>query len=343
MSGTFTRIASKAAAVARSDFERWTADSSSASGDALGSVIRRADAGVLRKTFARDRPDSNPIHGPMPRRSTTVKSEWLIGPAPAMATRFAFWRKIDEAALAEKHAQPGLLSDFILGSQDGLVNVLGVILGVAIASYKYPNPIAIILAGGLAAAFAESISMGAVAYTSTVARRDHYAAEVERERREMQDLPDLERNEVREILERWDFHGEELEDMVGKITSKPKAWLELMMAHELNLAPVEKTQARKSAILVGLAAILGSLVPLIPFIVIGRDILLGIAVSLVVSAITLFLIGWWKAWTTVGRPTRSGVEMAISGLASATAGLRIPFLVSGRPGPLAPPPPAATP
>lgn len=246
-----------------------------------------------------------------------------------MATRFAFWRKIEEDSLAEKHAQPGLLSDFILGSQDGLVNVLGVILGVAIASYRYPNPIAIILAGGLAAAFAESISMGAVAYTSTIARRDHYAAEVERERQEMQDLPDLERNEVREILERWDFHGEELDQMVDKITSKPKAWLEIMMAHELNLAPVEKTQARKSAILVGLAAILGSLVPLIPFIVIGRDILLGIAVSLVVSAITLFLIGWWKAKTTVGRPTRSGVQMAIIGLASAIAGFGIAFLVSG--------------
>jgi len=246
-----------------------------------------------------------------------------------MATRFAFWRKIEEDSLAEKHAQPGLLSDFILGSQDGLVNVLGVILGVAIASYRYPNPIAIILAGGLAAAFAESISMGAVAYTSTVARRDHYAAEVERERQEMQDLPDLERNEVREIFERWDFQGEELEEMVDKITSKPKAWLELMMAHELNLAPVEKTQARRSAILVGLAAILGSLVPLIPFIVIGRDILLGIAVSLVVSAITLFLIGWWKARTTVGRPTRSGVQMAIIGLASAIAGFGIAFLVSG--------------
>src|SRR2546428_703848 len=96
-----------------------------------------------------------------------------------MATRFAFWRKIEEDSLAEKHAQPGLLSDFILGSQDGLVNVLGVILGVAIASYRYPNPIAIILAGGLAAAFAESISMGHVAYTSTVARRHHYAAGVE--------------------------------------------------------------------------------------------------------------------------------------------------------------------
>lgn len=249
-----------------------------------------------------------------------------------MATRFAFWRKIEEDTLAEKHAQPGLLSDFILGSQDGLVNVLGVILGVAVASRNLSNPLTIILAGGLAATFAESISMGAVAYTSTLARRDHYLAEIERERQEMIDLPDLERQEVREILERWDFQGPELEEMVAKITSKPKAWLEIMMAHELNLAPVQKTQARKSAILVGVAAILGSLVPLLPFVVIGRDILLGVAVSLIVSALTLFLIGWWKARTTIGRPSRSGAQMAIIGLASAVAGFGIAFLVSVGPG-----------
>src|SRR5206468_1080289 len=188
--------------------------------------------------------------------------------------------------------QPGLLSDFILGSQDGLVNVLGVILGVAEAS----RDITIILAGGLAATFAESISMGAVAYTSTLARRDHYLAEVEREKEEMRTLPDLERQEVRDILERWDFHGAELDEMLEKIVSKPKAWLELMMAHELYLAPVDPTQARRSAVLVGIAAILGSLIPLIPFIVIGRDILLGTAVSLVVSTLALFAIGWSLHW-----------------------------------------------
>ena len=242
-----------------------------------------------------------------------------------MSTRFAFWRKQEEDVLAERHARPGLVSDFILGSQDGLVNVLGVILGVAVAS----RDITIILAGGLAATFAESISMGAVAYTSTLARRDHYLSEVEREKQEMSDLPDMERQEVREILERWDFHGAELEDMLERIVAKPKAWLEIMMAHELNLAPVERTQARRSAILVGVAAVLGSLIPLIPFLVTGRDILLGIEISLFVSTITLFAIGWWKARTTVGHPARSGTQMAIIGITSALAGFGIAFLVSG--------------
>jgi len=246
-----------------------------------------------------------------------------------MSTRFAFWRKVEEDTLAEKHAQPSLLSDFILGSQDGLVNVLGVILGVAVASRNLADPLTIILAGGLAATFAESISMGAVAYTSTLARRDHYAAEVEREKEEMVTLPDLEKQEVREILQRWDFEGSELEEMIQKITSKPKAWLEIMMAHELNLAPVDPLQARKSAILVGLAAIVGSLVPLVPFVVIGANILLGVAVSLVVSTIALFLIGWWKARTTIGHPGRSGAQMAFIGIASAIAGFGIAYLVSG--------------
>ena len=247
-------------------------------------------------------------------------------PGERMATRLLFWKKEEEeAASDETHAKPGFLSDFILGSQDGLVNVLGVILGVAIAS----RDLTIILAGGLAATFAESISMGAVAYTTTLARRDHYISEVERERQEMVELPDRERDEVREIFERWDFKGQELEDIVDRIVAKPKAWLELMMAHELTLAPVDKSQAMKSAILVGTAAIVGSLIPLAPFFATRNDILLGIVLSLIVSAATLFFIGWYKARHTVGRPTRSGLQMLVIGLGSALAGFGIAYLVSG--------------
>jgi len=242
-----------------------------------------------------------------------------------MALRFKFWRKEIEDVTGEQHKQPGLLSDFILGSQDGLVNVLGVILGIAIAS----QDIKIILAGGLAATFAESISMGAVAYTTTVARREFYLAELERESREMRDKPEDEKEEVRQILRRWGVPSEELEDILTHITLKPKAWLEIMMAHELNLMPVDEKQAARSALLVGVAAIVGSIIPLMPFIVAGSQILMGIIVSLAVSAVTLFLIGWYKAKKTVGRPGRSGLQMLAIGISSALAGFAVAFLVSG--------------
>ena len=243
-----------------------------------------------------------------------------------MSANLAFWRRETETT-GEAHAQPGLISDFILGSQDGLVNVLGVILGVAVAS----QDMRIILAGGLAATFAESISMGAVAYTSTIARRDHYLKEVEREKREMRELPEREREEVREVLARWGFEGKQLEEMTDHIVSKETAWLEFMMAHELSLAPVDRDQARKSALLVGIAAIVGSLIPLAPFLFTGGAIFSGILASLAVSAAALFVIGWYKAKKTVGRPARSGAQMLLIGIVSALAGFGIAYLV-GAPG-----------
>ncbi len=55
------------------------------------------------------------------------------------------------------------IRDLILGGQDGMVNVLGIVLGVATAT---PN-ISIILVAGFSGAVAEAFSMGAVAYTSS--------------------------------------------------------------------------------------------------------------------------------------------------------------------------------
>ncbi len=66
------------------------------------------------------------------------------------------------------------LRDLILGGQDGIVNVLGIILGVATATRDQR----FIIVAGLSALFAESISMGAVAFTSTKASRDYYAKQV---------------------------------------------------------------------------------------------------------------------------------------------------------------------
>ena len=260
------------------------------------------------------------------RNGQILRAVW----GATMALRLAFWRQEEaDAQSLEQHPKPGLLSDFILGSQDGLVNVLGVILGVAVAALAQPHTDAfrIVLAGGLAATFAESISMGAVAYTSTLARRDHYLSELEREKQEMRDLPEKEREEVRNVFAKWGFDGRELEEATDTIVSNPTAHLEFMMAHELNLSPVERTQARKSALLVGMAAIVGSLIPLVPFVIATSNIPVGIGGSLIVSAIALFLIGWYKAKATIGRPARSGAQMVLIGIASAIAGFGIAYLV----------------
>ena len=212
------------------------------------------------------------------------------------------------------HYRASSLSDVILGGQDGLVNVLGVILGVAAAT----NDVNIVVVAGLAATFAESVSMGAVAYTSTLADSDLYESERQREYRHINAYPELERDEIREIYQRRGFKGDLLERIVETITANKDVWVAVMMAEELNLSPVNRRQAMRSALVVGLSAVVGSLIPLMPFFWLPVNV--SMYVSLLTAALALFAVGTYKARATVGRPVRSGLEMAIIGILSALAG-----------------------
>ena len=220
----------------------------------------------------------------------------------------------------EPHAKATFLSNLILGGQDGLVNVLGVILGVAAAS----NDGRIVLAGGLAATFAESISMAAVAYTSKMAEKDHYEAELAREKREMQEMPEIETQEIRDIYKAKGFSGKLLEDIVKHITSDEKIWLTTMMREELGLSPIKTKDIMVGSLVVGGSALLGSFIPLVPFFFLS--VKNGIITSLVISALTLFAVGVYKAKTTVGKPLRSGIELTIIGMGAAIVGYAIGLL-----------------
>jgi VIT1/CCC1 family predicted Fe2+/Mn2+ transporter len=219
------------------------------------------------------------------------------------------------------------LADIILGGQDGLVNVLGVILGVAAAS---SDPRLVIVAG-LAATFAESVSMGAVAFTSTLAEADYYDSEQAREMRHIEQAPRLERDEVRQIYARKGFQGELLDHIVDTITATPDVWVAVMMAEEHQLTPVDRKQAWKAALVVGVSAIIGSLIPLIPFMFF--DIATSMWTSVILTALVLFGVGFYKARVTVGHPARSGLEMALIGTLSALVGYAVGALLKVPPTP----------
>ncbi len=224
----------------------------------------------------------------------------------------------DEAAdyhsRVDPHRGSSPLRDLILGGQDGLVNVLGVVLGVAAAT----SETRIILASGLAATLAESVSMAAVAYTSTQAERALYEAERERERRHIARVPELEAEEVRAIYRKKGLDGELLEQVVKAITSNPEVWVAVMMADEHGLQPVPRSKALRSAAVVGVAALVGSLAPLAPFFFLS--VRAAVIAAVIVAGATLFAIGAYKAVTTVGGWFKSGVELAAIGLVSAAAG-----------------------
>jgi VIT1/CCC1 family predicted Fe2+/Mn2+ transporter len=219
----------------------------------------------------------------------------------------------------EPHPRPTLLSDFILGSQDGLVNVLGILLGLVVSTHD----VRIILIAALSALAAESISMSAVAYTSTRARRDFFRSEVARELQEMRDVPDMEREEIRVILRKWDFAGDDLDRMVREVEAKPKMMLDLMMAFELSISPVAEDQPRRSAEVVLAATVIGSFIPLIPFFFLPNALETAAILAIVLSAITLFLVGWYEARTTDGVTWKSGLRMIVIGLGAGLGGFAI--------------------
>lgn len=221
----------------------------------------------------------------------------------------------------DPHQQASALSDIILGGQDGLVNVLGVILGVAAAT----GDTYIILVAGLAATFAESVSMAAVAYTSTIADADYYESEREREYRHIQEVPNLEREEIRSIYMEKGFSGNLLERIVETITASPDVWVAVMMSEELQLQHVDRKIALRSAIIVGIAAIIGSIIPLVPFLL--ASVSIGILLSIGLSALVLFIVGAVKARMTVGHPGKSGLEMAVIGTVSALVGYAVGALL----------------
>ncbi len=160
------------------------------------------------------------------------------------------------------HSGSAIIRDLILGGQDGLVNVFGVVLAVAEATQsRY-----IILISGLAATFAESISMAAVAYTSGKAGKEYY---------------------------------------------KKRGGA---MAGEFS-RPV------RDAVVVGLAAIVGSFIPLLPFILmpVGN----AFWATIIISTVVLFISGAVKGRYTGTNPLKSAVEMAAVGMTAAIAGYLI--------------------
>jgi vacuolar iron transporter family protein len=231
---------------------------------------------------------------------------------------------MSKRAQMEQHPRPTLLSDFILGGQDGLVNVLGILLGLVAAGASSE----LIIIAGLAALAAESLSMAAVAYTSTESRRKLYHSEVDRELREMREVPEMEREEVRAILRDWGYEGEEMEEMLRRIEAKPRAWLDLMMAFELHLAPVSPGAARMSALVVGSSTLLGHIIPLLPFFFLGSQTVLAAGIAVVLSGIALVLIGWYEAKLTIGSLWRSAAQMAVIGLGAGFAGFLIGHFVA---------------
>jgi vacuolar iron transporter family protein len=94
---------------------------------------------------------------------------------------------------------------------------------------------------------------------------------------------------------------------------------------EHHLTDVDRTKSLRSAAIVGASALVGSLLPLSPFLVLHVAPAAWLAVALVAAA--LFALGVYKARVTIGHPAKSGLELAAIGIASALIGYAVGALL----------------
>ncbi|MDO8498229.1 MAG: VIT1/CCC1 transporter family protein [bacterium] len=240
----------------------------------------------------------------------------LLGTSQTSATHH-FWRT------HKFHPHKFTMAEMILGGQDGLVNVLGVTLGVAAVTVSSN----VVLVVGLAAAFAESISLAAVAYTSKVAEADSYQAALRLERKRIEQFPEREREEISLLFQSYGFKGELLEKVVETLTSNKRAWLKVAMDEELEVEPVRRKDILGQGVWVGIFALLGSLLPLSPFFFLPIQVALFF--SVVLAAVTLFAVGFYKAKTTLRKKFISeGLRMMMIGMLAAFTGYIIGLIFS---------------
>jgi len=209
-------------------------------------------------------------------------------------------------------ARQNYLRDGVYGGIDGAVTTFAIVAGVVGAGLATK----VIIVLGIANVLADGFSMAAANYSGTKAEADNMARLRQIEQRHVDEEPDGEKLELREILSKKGLKGPVLDDAVDAISADREAWINLMLVDEYGLAPIDPTPFR-AAMATFVAFMIAGLVPLMPFIFGVAD---AFSVSLALTGAVFFSIGTLKSIWSLAPWWRSGLEtLAIGGVAAGIA------------------------
>jgi VIT1/CCC1 family predicted Fe2+/Mn2+ transporter/demethoxyubiquinone hydroxylase (CLK1/Coq7/Cat5 family) len=220
----------------------------------------------------------------------------------------------------------GWLGDAIYGANDGLGAVFGIVSGVAGATAGQSQTV---LIAGLAGMLASALSMGSGAYLATKSEREVYQAEIDRERREIEQDPEEEREELALFYQLKGFTEEESHTLANRLSEQPEQFLRTLAHEELGLSAESFPNPGTAAVSAAVSTGMGAFIPIIPFFFIG-----GFAAVIWAAAISLvahFAVGAAKTLVTGRSWLVSGSEMTVVGLIEAviTYALGLLFRVGG--------------
>src|SRR6266851_7146064 len=194
----------------------------------------------------------------------------------------------------EKHFRASeFVRDIVIGMADGLTVPFALAAGLSGAD----TTTRIIVVAGLAEIAAGSIAMGLGGYLAAKNDADHYASELRREEREVEEIPEEEAREVLEVFQSYGLTRQEAVPIVDTLRQRPKQWIDFMMRFELGLEPPDPRRALRSALTIAGAYIAGGLIPLTPYMIMdtAKSALLA---SVVATLIALAVFGAIKSYYT---------------------------------------------
>jgi vacuolar iron transporter family protein len=217
----------------------------------------------------------------------------------------------------------GWIGQAIYGVNDGLGAAFGVVSGVAGATGANTE---FVLLSGFATAIASALSMGSGAYLATKSEREVYEAEVEKERREIENNPAEELEEMELFYQLKGFSEEEAEAMTKKLAEQPEHLLTALAHEELGLSEKSFPNQWKSAISATISTAIGAAIPVLPFLFASG--MTGLILSLIVSTLAHFTVGASKVVVTGRSWLKSGTEMTLVGLGEAAVTYAIGLLIA---------------
>lgn len=205
------------------------------------------------------------------------------------------------------------IRELIFGLEDGLVSTLGAVVGVAAGTSDGK----LVVLTGAVVIVVESLSMGAGSYLSSKSHREFLEKKIRDEKREIEEKPEEETEELRVMYRERGFTEDEIEIIVNRITQDKELWLEEMVTKELHIGKIQLDEPKGHAVIMGFAYMAGGSVPVLPYLLL--DVQTATIFSIIGTVVVLFALGYWKGVVTGIARLKSGLEMML--VASAAAGL----------------------
>lgn len=210
------------------------------------------------------------------------------------------------------HASTGSwIGDAIYGLNDGLGAVFGVVSGMAGAASTAPNGARVVLVAGLIATMASALSMGSSAFMASKSEREVYEAEIAREKREIEEYPEHEKEELQLIYQLKGFSESEATTMSERISSVPEQFLQTMVQEELGLSQKNFPNPVTGAFTAAAATAIGGIIPVAPFLVWSGT--KAVIAAAIVGMGAHFAVGAGKSMITARKWWTSGLEMTLVG------------------------------